>query len=308
MSTLLEIAEKLQDTQAAVVRLERTAALNPDSPSVVLSLNSLRKRQQNLEEQFAEIADRLGVDVCSYRMFPEKGGQPKVKAIANALSDFQTLFTQVYNAVKHGVRERVGRVTAEVLAETSFDYGYSFTGSVGFVLTLPNERLLLGETKLDAAMRIITDLVKAESPEQIAAFKDMLGLAPIRSMYTWAEDHALAGLGADIQWGRQQEVRVQLFVQPPQLEKLRRTIAQTSEKVENEFDIEGWLVGIDVKYRSFHMEVEGLGDIKGKILGEIDPEHTVKLPAFYKAKIRSETIIHYSTDKEEVSYFLVSLE
>lgn len=308
MSALLEIAEKLQDTQAAIVRLERTVALNPDSPSVVLSLNSLRKREQNLEEQFAELADRLGVDVCSYRMFPEKGGQLKAKALANALSDFQTLFTQVYNAVKHGLRERVGRVTADVLAETSFDYGYSFTGSVGFVLTLPNKRLLLGETDLDAAMRIITELVKAESPEQIAAFKDTLGLAPIRSMYRWAEDHALAGLGADIQWRRQQESRVSLFVQSPQLEVLRRTIARTSEMVENEYEVEGLLVGIDTKYRSFHMEVQGMADIKGKILGEIDPDHTVKLPAFYKARIRTETIIHYSTEKEEVSYYLVSLE
>jgi len=308
MSDILELAEKLQDTQAALSRLEKSAAQNPNLPSIALSLNSLRNRQKSLEEQFGELADSLGVDVCSYRMFPEKTQRPTVKTLTSALSDFQTLFTEVYNAIKKGARERGGRVTGDVLAETSFGYAYSFTGSVGFVLTLPNEKLLLGETVLDTAMRVISDMVKAETPEQIAAFKDELGLAPIRSMYKWAEDHTLGGIGADIQWRRQQEVRTSIFVQQPQLENLRRTIARTSEIDEKEYHIEGQLVGLDTKYKTFHLEVEGIPDIKGKILFDIDPAHPIACPAFYRVNIRTETIIHYSTAQEDVSYFLVSLE
>jgi len=307
MADLLEIIEKLQDTQAAMARLQGSIAQNPDEQSLIPALNSLRKRQQSLEKQFAEAASRHEIDVCSYRLFTESQDRPTLRALTAALSDFQAWFTQTYNAIKKGPRER-DRVTADVLSETSFGYGYSFTGSVGFVLTLPNEKLLIGETDLDRTMMMLSEMVKAESPDQIVAFKNELGLAPIRTMYKWAADHVFSGLGAEIQWRREQTVRAGLFVQHPQLESLTRAIARTSEVVENEFEVEGQLVGIDSKYKTFHLEVKGIPDIKGKTLVEIDPEHPIIFPAFYKARIKTETIIHYSTEKEEVSYFLLSLE
>jgi hypothetical protein len=308
MSALLEIAERLQDTQAAIGRLEKAVAHNPDSPSALLSLNSLRKRQQDLEAQFARVTVTEELDVCSYRLFTSREGErPKLAALTDALSDFQALFSQVYSAVKNGPRERE-RVSADVLAETSFGFGYTFAGSVGFVLTLPNERLLLGETELDISMRLITEMAQAKTTDEIAAFKKDLGLAPIRTMYRWAEDHAARGLGAQIEWRRAGEVTASLFVQQPELEVLTRTIAQISEKVENEFEIEGQLVGLNSKYKTFHMEVEGVPDIKGRALIDIDAEHQIIFPAFYRARIRTETIVHYSTEKEDVSYFLLSLQ
>ncbi len=307
MADLLEIAEKLQDTQAAIARLEGSLAQNPDEQSLILGLNSLRQRFQNLEEQFAEAASKHEVDVCSYRLFTEGQDRPTLRPLTAALSDFQAWFTQTYNAIKKGPRER-DRVTADVLSETAFGFAYSFTGSVGFVLTLPNEKLLIGETYLDRTMMTLTEMVKAESPDQIVAFKNELGLAPIRTMYKWAADHVSSGLGAEIQWRREQTVRSSLLVQHPQLENLTRAIARTSERVINEYEIEGQLVGIDSKYKTFHLEVQSIPDIKGKTLFEIDPDHPIIFPAYYRARIRTETVIHYSTEKEEVSYFLLSLE
>jgi hypothetical protein len=307
MPELLEIIEKLQDTQAALARVEESVAQNPNETSLILTFNSLRKRQQSLEEQFAEEASRQGIDVCSYRLFTGNNERPTLRAITATLSDFQAWFTQTYNAIKKGPRER-DRVTSDVLSETSFEYGYSFTGSVGFVLTLPNEKLLIGETYLDSTMMMLSKMVRLESSEQVVAFKNELGLAPIRTMYRWASDHVASGLGAEIEWRREQTVRTSLLVQPPQLESLTKAIARTSEVVEREFEIEGMLVGHDSKYKTFHMEVEGMPDIKGKTLMEIDPEHPIISPAFYRARIRTETIIHYSTEKEDVSYFLLSLD
>ncbi len=41
-------------------------------------------------------------------MFPEKAAQPTLKALTSALSDFQSLFTEVYNAIKKGQEKGAG--------------------------------------------------------------------------------------------------------------------------------------------------------------------------------------------------------
>lgn len=56
----------------------------------------------------------------------------------------------------------------EIVAETALTFGYTFPGSVGIVFTMPNERLLIGETALDEADRKVFDMAKAQTPDQIA--------------------------------------------------------------------------------------------------------------------------------------------
>jgi hypothetical protein len=71
MSALLEITEKIQDTQAAITRLANAAANNPDSTSIHLSLDSLQKRQRDLEAQLAKIITSQHVDMPSHRVSPD---------------------------------------------------------------------------------------------------------------------------------------------------------------------------------------------------------------------------------------------
>lgn len=183
MNDLLDTIEKLQDTQAAIRRAEKAVLEHPEMPSVALSLKSLRKRQQSLEALFSSLADDQWFDVCSYKLLPEKEGRPTLPSLTNTLGDFQTLFTLVYDTIKNGPKQR-GRASAEATAATTFGFGYSFTGSVGFVLTLPNERLLTDETDLDRAMSTVFEMARAQSPQDVAKFAKELGAAPIRTMYT----------------------------------------------------------------------------------------------------------------------------
>ncbi|HZG52056.1 MAG TPA: hypothetical protein VEZ40_07965 [Pyrinomonadaceae bacterium] len=104
MSVLLEITEKLQDTQAAIVHLENAAASNPDSTSIHLSLDSLQKRQRDLEAQLAEIiaAERKrqrDVEARLAKILPPEQKEyerPALSTLAKTLHDFQVLATQVF--------------------------------------------------------------------------------------------------------------------------------------------------------------------------------------------------------------------
>ncbi len=190
MSVLLEITEKLQDTQAAIHKLEEAISRQPPTPSVIATLSTLEKRQRDLEAQFSELTADQHFDVCSYRLFPDhkEEDRPTLRAFTKTLLDFQTLVTQVYYAKKTGRPRETTHVTAEAASETAFGFGYTFTGSLGVVLTLPNERLLFGETDIDRAIKTVFELVKAESPQQIASHAKELGAAPIRTLYNWVSD------------------------------------------------------------------------------------------------------------------------
>ncbi len=305
MKALLELQSKIHSTQEAIARLERMVADHPNETALMENLTTLQRRQANLESVFLEVASKHEMDVCSYR-FPITEERPTLSGLAGALGNFQALFAVVYESLRKGPRQLV-RVDAETLAETSFAFGYAFSGSVGFVFTLPNERLLLGMTPLDDAIQTVFDMVKAETPEQIGSYAKRFGAASVRAMYRWAKEHADSGLGADIEWRRADAVRASVFVQNPHLIQLKNAIERTSDEVVEELSIAGTLVGADMKRHTFHLALEGDVDIHGKIAEGTDAPDRVTLPRRYTARIRKTTKIHYSIEKEEVTYLLLGL-
>lgn len=308
MSKLLETIDKLHETQAAIKRLEETAADYPNLPSVAANLQSLQQRQQDLERLFEELTHEEYLDVLRYRIFSESDDERvSLPALTSALGDFQKLFTNVYSAIKQGAKQR-SRVGAEIIAATTFEFGYSFTGSVGFVLALQNERLLTDETDLDRAMDVIFEMAKAQDPDDILEFAKDLGVAPIRDMYRWVSDHVESRLGADLEWRREHRSKVHLLAQVPELEVVQRAINQTSEEITEEFSALGELLGVDVSTQSFHMQLgEGL-ELRGRLGFEVDEDSPVAVPGYYQASFRKTTTISYATEEEKTVYFLLSLQ
>jgi hypothetical protein len=306
MIELTALQEELQDLNALIAKHERTLASHPEAKSLRANIQTLKRRRQSLEDDFLEAAAKVEIDVCSYRIIPGES-RPTIMALSKALSDFQSLFSLTYDALKEGPK-RIAKLSAYVMSETFFGFAYSFTGSIGFVMTLPNERLLLGETYLDQAMQMIFQMAKATTSQQIADFAKRLGPPPVRAIYKWATDHVESGLGVDIEWRRREQVRSSLFIQAPQLEQLREVIAETSDEKEEELEVVGNLIGADVKRKTFHLETVGGGEIKGVFVDAISTEQTVELPKPYNARVRKRTKIVYSMEEEKTEYFLLRLK
>ena len=73
------------------------------------------------------------------------------------------------------------------------DFAYSYSGSLGFVFSVPNDRMLVGESLFDMAMGAFMDLPRVESSESVSIFAKKYGTAPVRLAFQWAQAH----LGAD---------------------------------------------------------------------------------------------------------------
>lgn len=306
MRSLLDIQDQLLDTGAAIARAQREMADDPNSFSTRLAIQTLMKQQRLLEKEFEKAADGVGREVCSYRILADKQAPP-VAGISLAVADYQALVSITYDAIKNGPKE-TAKVSATSTEETMFGFGYTYLGSVGFVLTVPNDRYLLGISKLDAAIKTVFEMVSCQSPQDVIKFFAMLGAAPVRSLYKWANDHAKYGLGVEVEWRREQVVRDRVFVQKEQIDALRKALDVTSDEKSEEITVEGVLTAVDTNRGTFRLDVDGGGDIRGKSGNAIGDSNEVVVPKRYVAQLRKITRTRFSTEQDEVEYTLIKLE
>lgn len=307
MADLLDILQKLKDTEAALAKLRDIAAKHPDRPSITSTISSLQKRNRSLETLFASMTNKQHLDVCSYKLIPEHGDNYSLWSVTSTLGDFQDTLTLIYDAIKTGQRKERASWGSDIAQETALNFGYSFSGSLGFVFTLPNERLLLVESTLDMAFRQLFEMVKANSSEELAQYARSLGVAPIRKLYRWATDHVEAGLSVDIKWRRNEEIRASLVVQQPELARLCEVISQTSEETEERLTMRGILLGADLVTRAFRFDPETGEDIRGRLADTLEVKEELRLGHVYTASFIKRIKKHYSTEKEDVTWLLTDL-
>jgi len=92
MNQLAEIKNRLELTSEAISRLERMLRDQPDSQGLLANMRTLEKTQRHLEEEFSSTAKRLGLEVCSYKLFQDGTDKQPIAAIGKALVNFQALF------------------------------------------------------------------------------------------------------------------------------------------------------------------------------------------------------------------------
>lgn len=301
MTRLAELQEQLQDTGAAIAQYERAIAAN-GSPSLMAGLRSVQKRLTKLEEEFLHEAAHVGVDVCSYRLFSDTVVRPAAAAIFHAIGDFQNLYSTVYDAIKNGPRKR-STPTPATLEESSFKFGYCFSGSVGIVLTFDNQQQLV-DSALDQTMQSVFDLAKSLTAEEVLLSSQQLGVPAIKAMHQWAKDHIEVGLGADIEWLHGQESKGRLLIQLPQLRQLAEILGEASEPMEDEIVLDGLLVGVETESsRRFHFKADDEREIKGAfVVGLISQTRPVATPARYRATFtrKFKRILSTGEDSNEV--------
>ena len=307
MSELLELQYKLQDTVSQMTQLERSVAQSPDSLGLRLSLQSVVKRFDELQGDFQDLADQKSVDVCSYRLFSDVAAGPSLRGFSGTLQEFQAAFTALFDAIRHGPRRRSIR-SPDVVEATKFGLGYAYAGSVGVVLTLERERMLIDAGPLQDTITTFFSLAGARTSEEIREIGQRLGPAPIRSVFRWAEAHVSDGIGADISW-RHGDETTRLFLQRAEMQRLRDEIDATSEETRKNLTLKGFLTGASIVTKRFDFQPEDADAIKGYFTDAISTEHDVRIPrGRYRASVEKVTKIQYSTEKETETWHLLRLD
>lgn len=307
MSSLTDLSDLLRETYAVIAQTEHAVALEPASFAVAASMGSLRKRARQIEESFNDEAANLGVDKCSYRLFG--GNTFTINTLTHTLAGFQELLTEVHSVLTTGKKRNRGRVPLAVVEETQLQLGYTFSGSLGLVFTLPHNRPLLGESMLDASVSTVFLMAGATDPAMVKDFATLLGPAPVRALYRWSGAHRLAGLGADIRWERKEHEPLRLFLQEKEMARLHETIEATADEYKQEsVTLSGMLIGIDTRRRSFRAVFDDGTTMSGTVGLGMTPENPAHVPARYNLKLTKRTRTKYAAAADEVSWVLNDLE
>jgi hypothetical protein len=304
MSKLAELQRDLQSAAAAVAHAERMLAAHPNVPSVLATLRTIQNRQSSLQEQFFAAADELGLDACGYRI-EMPGSTAPIAGLTSVLGTFQRIFTTVYDALERGPKKKAAKNSDKAIADTSLGFAYTFPGSVGVMMTLPNERFLF-ESKLDAAMEKTFDLIRAQEPDELQLLTDIVGVPAIRLVHQWAEENVKAGFGADIVWQRDDVVKREVRVQAPEIAQKAATIKAMSAK--ETVVVVGELLDVKVSDHTFQMQLRDK-IIHGSFDKAISTQNPAKLPKVYRATLNiMEKIVIDDTGEEQIDYFLLRLE
>lgn len=306
MSKLIHLADQLRDIHAEIARLESVVARHPASKSLQIDFQSMSKRRQNLEAEFGALADRQDLDVMRYRFLPESSSAIPLRALTKALDRFQLAVSTIYDAVKTGPKRRP-KLSAETFSESGFDFGYTFSGSLGVVLTVPNERMLLDRSKFDMAVEAFFSAAESTSRKEVIAFAKAYGVASVRRVYEWSAAHADFDIAADIHVTRGELSRSRMQVAPKALRHLKQIIEETSDLNDEPHEITGRLAGLDVDKKTFHLVALGGDDIEGKWSGGYTHDSAHVLDAIYVAALVKRTKVHYALEREEVDWLLGSL-
>lgn len=307
MSDLAELARKIRDTSTVIVRAERKFAQHPEDDALELNLLGLSKRFDNLKSQFQEEADRQEIDICDYRIIPEIEGSYPISGIGSALSSFQEMVSVFLAAIKDGPRKRAS-VPAEVAQLAALNFGFAYPGSLGFALTIPNERLMLIESDLDRAIESVFQIVKARSTEEISKIARELGVPPIRKVHDWADAHTKYGFTVDIKWRRGAEIRRQTLAQIEELQEVKRLIEAISERKSETIEIAGTFEALNVHSRTFRLEPAEGEAIVGHFAETFQPDPAIPIPSYQRARLTKHTVVHYSMDLDEETWELEAVE
>jgi len=303
MSYLRAILDSLNDIEATIARV---SAGGQASEAVRLSLVSLETRRDMLREELSEVSKDEFVEVCDYRFIPSDADSYAVSGITTALHDFQDMISIVFDAITTKPKQRA-RLDADVVAKTTLSFGFAYAGSLGVVMTVPNERLFAVESHLDTAVSAVFTAMQSTSAEDIRNVATKYGAATLRKLYSWSKASSDHGLSAEIKWVRGDEVRSQVLVQPAGMVEICRLIEARSEDTVEGFPVNGALVSWNTVQRRFILDVPDADPISGTIAKTFDVSVQRTVPDRYRADLLKHTQIRYSEEEPRVTWELTGL-
>jgi hypothetical protein len=304
MSALRAVLDRLNDIEGTIAQLEGKST--PETAFAYrMTLRSLENRREDLRNELNEITKRDFVEICDYRIIPEGPLSFAISGVTGALHEFQDLVSILFGADPQKPRQRA-RVDIATSEKTRFDFGFAYSGSLGIVLTVENERLIGIESNLDLAIRAAFDLISAKSGDDIKAAAVQYGPPVVRKLYAWSKIQRDYDLSADIKWKRGDEIRNNVLVQAKESAEVCRLIESKSDINDEPLDVIGNLVGFNVAARRFAFEFADGELINGTFDKSFEMAQRL-VPGRYSAHLIKRSVIHYTIEKDDVSWILSRL-
>lgn len=306
MSSIDSLLDGIRAAYAQLGEAELVAANYPGDRSVLASVGSLKAHAEQLEAEWMEECNVRQVEVCRYKLVPQRTDRYSASGFAKSLLDFQELIAQVFDAKINGPKDRA-RVGGKVITQTAFDFAYTFPGSLGVALTLQDTPDLF-QGKFDETVAAFQELTSIDSEDDVRSVATQLGDAVVKKVFDWSSSNYSDGYAVDVTWTGRGGRTTGALVPRERLGKLVQIIGRTSDKESRRIQTRGSLVMIDVKRARFRF-VEPDGDDYQGVLGpEFDLHKQWAVNRTYDAQILIEAVTKYATQETKTTFTLEKLE
>ena len=310
MSDIQALFENINDLEATLAEIGRSVEGEPLSPAASLMVKSLEGRRDELREMAEELAADRMVDICDYRILPTALNQYPVKEVGQSLSRWQDTLTAFFAAVREKKAYIRATFSEEIEKLSTLNFAFSYRGSLGVVMYVPNDQLLLTDSDLDVAVEAIMSMVDTETVADVRQIAERFGKAAVKSFFDWSKVHTDADLSAEIKWQRGKEVRFERVVQPLDLARVQGLIKIAAHRVDHTDHYTGVLVALDTKGKAFKMSFPDpdVPDIYGKFDEHFDWQTKHLVPARYRAQLRKIVFTSLWSNEERIEWQLIDLD
>lgn len=307
MSDFASVLEKNRALASRLVLLERELAQNPGDYALEKDLRAITRLSQRYEQEFLDFAGADQIDVCKYRINPA-GKSYLIKNVTESLSRFQDVITSIYDSKISGPKSRA-RYGREVHANSALRFGYTFSGSLGIVLTLPSSRDLFSG-QFDDVVDAFQQILNVKDEYEVRDISRHLGMAVLGQVYRWASNNSSSEYSLDIRWTRSDGVQRGEYIENDRLKKITDIIGITKDSEDTHLQKSGILVGINVKTHagSFHIVVPDAESYTGRLADGFDRTQHWEVNTRYTANIIEHRVTHFATEQVDTTYLLGSLQ
>ncbi|MGD0104566.1 MAG: hypothetical protein ABSC06_11065, partial [Rhodopila sp.] len=243
------LTDRVRRAYEAIAKVERVAAQFPGDVYVLANLAALKRDAEELESQWAEAVRLQQKEVCRYRMVPCHDVEFSIRAITRSLLDFQELFSQVYDALKNGAKRRA-TLGIDMILETTFNFAFSYAGSLGIVMSVDTTPTLF-DGQFDIAIFTFMQIVEAKTEADIRDLAKRLGDAVVKKTFDWAKVNVEAGYAVDLDWTTVRGTHKGGMIDLDVFSRLVTVISRTSDTERRSIKVLGILVGLDSKTKRF---------------------------------------------------------
>jgi hypothetical protein len=305
MSDYASAASKARRAHASVARAESALSREPDSQALQIKLAARARLAKRSGDILQNVALENHVELCNYRLVAEPGKKFALPYISRSLLEYQNTFSQVYDALKNGAKQRT-RIGNEAWSESLLEFGYSYSGSLGVVLLAPSERDFFQGT-YDQAIEALFQVIDIDSQDTVKDIAKSLGEAVVKRVHDWSKANVDGGFDVDVRWSRSDGKQLGQLVSVSDMSRIVEIISATSDEKTVDIDVSGTLVGIDVLAGNFHFAVPDGEEYRGGLEEEFSRSEAVSVPGRYIARMTKTTKVVYATNREEVRFRLKGL-
>ena len=261
---LTAIERKIQDTEK---ELQNLVAFSDDTMRTIMT-SELDYRLSELKKQKEAMLAAFSKETISIRIYGDKVETGKIssRGLLAALGGIQSMLDSVANAMLNSPTSR-GKIPGHIKDITEFEVVGTFAGSFGVRL----EREVLqsgmssGDTDINRALDELFNVLETlDNSEQLLSVITPCGKRTVMHYRQWIDDMRDNDVNLEVDWVDDSARTRKLHILKERAPSIITTL-DTIDRIENEdVTLCGMLNGVNIRNRTFEMNVEGEGLIKGK--------------------------------------------